>query len=221
MTSDLRTASSVTITVQGLQARNEGSEVAVRLLIENGEHREHKTVTLTMEQYYTLKPRKGLITEEQYDTLESAGEYCRALRAGENLLAYGANSRQLLARKLTQRGYSREVSANVAEYLSDMGLINEENDMRREVEKCLSKLWGARRIQSHLWGRGFASESFSDLPALLEEIDFAANCATLIRKKYGTLPTEPDERRRMTASLTRYGYTLGEIREACRRLSQD
>ncbi len=216
MTNDFAPASGITVTIQALRAQNEGAEVAVQLLIENGEHRERKTVTLTMEQYCALRPQKGSITEEQYDALEAAGEYCRALRAGENLLSYGANSRQMLARKLTTRGYSREVSANVAAHLSDIGLINEENDMQREVEKCLRKLWGARRIRSHLWSRGFDSEAISNLPSLMEEIDFAENCATLIRKKYGTLPTDPDERRRMTASLSRYGYTLTEIREACR-----
>ena len=54
----------------------------------------------------------------------------------------------------------------------------------------------------------------AELPALLEDIDFVANCAALICKHYGIPPTQPDDRRRMMASLGRYGYSLSEIREA-------
>ncbi len=209
----------LTITVRALRAQHEGAEVMVQVLIENGEQKEQKNLLLTMEQYCDLKVQKGRIDEETYERLEAASEFCHALRHGEYLLSWGANSAQMLARKLVQRGYSREVSAEVAEHLCAMGLINEASDVRREVEKCLRKLWGAKRIQSHLWSRGFGSDALQELPQLLEEIDFAKACSLLIQKKYGTVPTDPDERRRMTASLARYGYTLGEIREAIRLLT--
>ena len=100
-----------------------------------------------------------------------------------------------------------------------MGLINESEDARREVEKCLRKLWGARRIQAHLWSRGFEAEAMAELPAILADVDFVSNCVKMIQKHYGSAPTDPAELRRMTASLARYGYSMGEIREAIRSLS--
>ncbi len=209
----------LTITVRALRAQHEGAEVMVQILIENGEQKEQKSLLLTMEQYCDFKVQKGRISEEMYERLEAASEFCHALRHGEYLLSYGSNSAQMLARKLVQRGYSREVATAAAEHLAEIGLINEESDARREVEKCLRKLWGAKRIQSHLWSRGFGSEVLRELPQLLEEIDFAKACSLLIQKKYGAVPTDPNERRRMTASLARYGYTLGEIREAIQLLA--
>ncbi len=220
MTNDLPipTSGELVITVRALRAQHEGAEVMVQLLIENGEHREQKNLTVTMEQYCELGIKKGRITEERYEELEAASEFCRALRHGEYLLSYGANSAQMLSRKLVQRGYSREVAASVAEHLLRSGVIDEEKDLRREVEKCLCKLWGPKRINAHLWSRGFGSEALQIVPALFEEIDFSRACAQLIRKKYGELPADADERRRMTASLGRYGYSLGEIREAMKKI---
>ena len=202
------------ITIRSLHAQNDGAEVALRILLENGERREDRRLVLTTEQYCELKPVRGVISEERFDVLESAAQLCAAIRAGEHLLSYGANSVQTLTQKLIHRGYLHETAERAAQRLCEMGLIDEQGDLRRELEKCLRKLWGAKRIRAHMWSRGFGTDAMAELPALLEEVDFVANCAALIRKHYGTIPDDADERRRMIASLGRYGYSLSEIREA-------
>ncbi len=219
MTSDqisYSTANPLTITIRALRAQHEGAEMLVLLLLENGEHQEQKSLVITTEQYCELNLVRGPITEAVYERIEEAAELCRALRSGESLLSYGANSVQALTRKLVGKGYKREVAAIAAERLADYGLIDEERDMQREVEKCLRKLWGAKRISAHLWSKGYAQETMKGLSNLLEEVDFAQNCAELIKKHYGEIPTDADEHRRMIASLSRYGYSIGEIREAIR-----
>jgi SOS response regulatory protein OraA/RecX len=208
------------ITIRSLHAQNEGSEIAVRVLLEQGEHREERRLLITTEQYYELKLCRGVISEEMFDRLEEASLLCSAIRSGEHLLSYGANSVQMLSQKLMRRGFSRDVALSAAQKLQQMGLIDEQNDLRREMEKCLRKLWGAKRIGAHLWSRGFASDAMNELPALLEEVDFVSNCVTLIGKHYVGIPTDPDERRRMIASLSRYGYSIGEIRSAIARVEQ-
>lgn len=208
----------LTVTIRSLRFGRDGDTVQVQLLLEDGEHREQKSLLLTMEQYCELRPAKGLISEDVYERLESASEFCRALRAGESLLSYGSNSAQMLTRKLLQRGYSREAAVGAADRLAQMGVIDEARDLRREVEKCLRKLWGARRIRTQLWSRGFGSEALSELPMLLEEVDFVRNCTEWIRKHYGTCPSDIEEQRRMMAALSRYGYSVQEIRAAIRAL---
>lgn len=213
-------ASPLTITIRALRAQHEGAEMLVQLLLENGEHQEQKSLVITTEQYCELNLTKGPISEETYERIEEAAELCRALRSGESLLSYGANSVQALTRKLVGKGYSREVAAQAAQRLEGYGLIDEARDMEREVEKCLRKLWGSKRISAHLWSKGYAQETMQGLSELLEDIDFAENCAALIKKHYGEVPTDPDEHRRMIASLSRYGYSIGEIREAMRLLKE-
>lgn len=208
------TASDLTVTVRSLQARNDGAEIAVCVLLENGEQKEERRLLITAEQYCELRPVRGEITEEAFERLEAASVLCGAIRSGENLLSYGANSAQMLAQKLMRKGFSRDVATEAAQKLQQMGLIDEQSDLRRELERSVAKLWGAKRIRAHLWSRGFGTDAMAELPALLEEIDFAANCAALIRKHYTGVPTDADERRRMIASLSRYGYSITEIRDA-------
>lgn len=206
------------ITVRSLHAQGDGAEISVRLTLEQGEHREERRLTLSTEQYCELKPARGVISEELFDRMEEAATLCAAIRSGENLLSYGSNSVQMLTQKLMRRGYARDVAARAAEKLQGMGLIDEGSDLRRELEKCLRKLWGAKRIQSHLWSRGFGAQMMAELPELMAEIDFAKNCEALIRKHYVGIPTDTDEKRRMIASLSRYGYTITEIRAAMSRI---
>ena len=214
------TTNPLTITVRALRAQHEGAEMLVQLLLENGEHQEQKSLVITTEQYCEFNLTRGPISEELYEQIEEAAELCRALRSGESLLSYGANSVQALTRKLVGKGYNREVAAQAAERLAGYGLIDEERDMQREVEKCLRKLWGGKRISAHLWSKGYAAETMQGLPTLLEDVDFSQNCAALIKKHYGEVPTDADENRRMIASLSRYGYSIGEIRDAIRLLRE-
>ena len=208
----------MTITVRSLHAQNSGAEVSLGIVMACGEHREQKTLVLTMEQYCELKPCRGEISEEIYERLEAASRLCEALRCGENLLSYGANSVQMLTGKLVRRGFSKENAQRAAEKLQSMGLIDEAGDRRRAVEKCLRKLWGSKRIRAHLWGRGFGSEAMEGLEEILAEVDFVSNCKAMIQKHYGVIPTEIGEQRKMIASLTRYGYSLGEIKAALQLL---
>lgn len=204
----------VTYTVCGLRAQHDGSEMMVRVAAESPAGRETKTLVLRTEQYLTIRPEVGAISEETYERLEEAAELCAAVRAGEALLSYGSNTVAALAKKLTQRGYSRAVALAAGESLAARGLINEQSDLRREVERSLSKLWGPKRIKAHLWSRGFDAEALEALPDILAEIDFVAVCAALIQKHYVQIPEEEAERRRMISFLSRYGYSIGEIREA-------
>ena len=205
--------------VRSVQARNQGARIAVSVSVEDGEHSENRSFLITAGQYCSLNVKKGEITEEEFELLEAASRSCAAVDCGENLLSYGANSVQTLKRKIMRHGYSAQEATEAAEYLESIGLINEREDMRREVEKCLRKYWGAERIRGHLWTRGYGKDVMDELPSVLEQVDFSELCAALIRKHYGGWPEERDARNRMVASLYRYGYQLNEIKEAGKRLT--
>ncbi len=209
-------SSGLTVTLRAIRSCHEGAEVALSIRLEDGEHSESRTLMLTMEQYLELKPIKGPLDEETFERLEEASALCRAIRAGESLLSYGSNTVQRLSRKLVQKGFSREVARRAAEHLEGIGLIDEDKDLVREIEKCTRKLWGSKRITAHLWSRGFGPEAMEGVRELLDEIDFVTLCAALIRRHWGGLPENGEDMRRMTASLSRYGYSLSEIREASR-----
>lgn len=202
-----------------LRAQRDGAEIAVGITLERGEQSENLVLPLSVDVYCELKPQKGEISEEQFLLLEVASRRCMAIRCGENLLSYGPNTAQALSRKIMKHGFSREEAENATAHLLSLGLIDELSDMEREVEKCLRKHWGERRIRAHLWNRGFDPRTLERLPEILESVDFSEVCADLIRKHYGGIPQDAESRNRMNASLYRYGFSFAEVRAAARILN--
>ena len=204
------------ISVSSIRTRNEGAEMEVTVVMGNGTVRDVRKLVILTEQYCELNPKKGPISEEQFEALETASRLCGALQSGQSALSYGSASVLHLACKIMKKGYSKEEATAAAERLQALGLINENSNLEAEVNKCLRKLWGARRIQSHLWTKGFSKKTLESLPLLLEDVDFPANCAALISKHHASLPADPDAQKKLFASLVRYGYSAQEIRQAFR-----
>lgn len=203
------------ITVKALRAKHGGAEVAVTVTISDGTHAETRELLLTAEQYAECKPKKGSISEEKFERLETAAQFGAAVRKGSTILGYGANSKQMLIRKLRSRGFDAEQSVAAAEYLANSNCLNEAEDAVREAEICIRKLWGRRRIIDHLRSRGYGKDVLASLEPLFEQTDFEGNCRRLIEKRYRTFPTDRDGMRKLYAALFRYGYSSDEIRSAC------
>lgn len=207
--------------LRAIRAQNSGSEIALQIALTSGERVEIRALTVATEDFLSLGLKKGEIDRETFETLERADSILGATRCGERLLAYAAQTERTLARKLEQRGYGREEAALAVERLSASGLIDEEREVEREVERCLSKLWGARRIREQLYARGYGKAALSRLPDLLAEVDLTANCEALIRRRYGGAPEDRDAERRLLAALYRYGYAADEIRAALRAVKDE
>lgn len=195
-----------------LRSRKDGEEIAVTVELTGSGGSESRTFVISVEQYCSLKPQKGEISPQMCEALETASGLYGALRCGMNLLGYGANSSGTLLSKIMRKGYTKEEAAVAVERLSDMGLLREDEILEREVEKCLRKMWGPRRIEAYLTAKGFRRESMTSLPELFGRADFEAGCRQLVKKHYGTVPTDKSERQKMIAFLFRYGYTYDQIR---------
>lgn len=205
--------------ITGLRTSDSGRLVVVTVELTDGQHSETRTLRLNTRQYCDLSPVRGPISRGYFAQLEQESRLCEAMRFGERLLAYAPNTPWRLVQKLRRRGFTREEAETAVDRFRQMGIIDEEADLRRETELCLRKLWGAGRIRVHLQTCGFSKESLSALPELLAEVDFAANCAELVRRRYGDIPSDHAGCNRVMAALIRYGYTSSEIRRAARLLS--
>ena len=191
-----------------------------------GGQRLRQRIPLTAGQYAGMGLSVGPVPAEEAARLTEAGQLCRAIRKGMELLGYGDLSVRRMVWKLTVRGADRETAAGAAAYLKEKGFLREESAAERRAEQGARKLWGPRRIRQDLMGQGYeeaavqaAMEALSD-PENPEATDYIANCAILIRKKYGQVPADRQERQRMIAGLTRLGYTYEQIREAARMVSE-
>lgn len=189
--------------------------VSVRVRLTEGDHSQSVSLAVDEMQAARLELGAGMeLDREQYERLELAAQRYEITARGLELLSYGANSRRGLLTKLVHRGYDRELCADVVDELFQRGLVNETADAEGIIRTCLARGYGRRRIIMKLRERGYENETVSLAFEAFEGVDYTANCAEMIRKKYKCIPTERRELDRLVAAMVRYGYSYGEIKGA-------
>ncbi|MBQ7171963.1 MAG: regulatory protein RecX [Clostridia bacterium] len=200
----------MTFRVTACRAAGDGETASLFLLCEGTAGSEEKTLLLFSEDalpYLFSPPRE--VSEEEVNALFAAESRCAAVRAALRLLSYGDNSSADLCRKLRQRGISREDAAFACEKMRENGYLDDDALLRdRILADAREKLWGRRRIEASLLGKGYPREDVQNALSLLEgEIPFEENKRTLLLRKFGKeKPQSAEESRKMRAFLTRYGY---------------
>ena len=206
------------INVTALVALNSGEETCVCVELTDGTHTEAQKLTLLTKQYADIRIKKGQIDRNKYEEIVRASRLASAYKKGLVFLGYGSHSKKTLYFKLKSRGFEDEITNEAIAMLSSEGYINEDSSCLREAEKSLQKLWGKKRIISHLYSKGFSESSVRDALDELGEIDYAENCKKLILRdhKRGLLAAREDkaEMSKLVASLTRMGYSFSEIKSA-------
>ena len=197
-------------------------EIAVSVEISNGEHIQKERLVISSAQCADLAIKYGDIDEQQYDAILFASQIHTAVRQGLSILSYGICSENALVRKLISRGNSREIAEIATEELKENGYIDQDEDAAREAERGAVKLWGKIRITASLREKGYSDDSIRYALTYLRAsgVDYIENCATLIRRRWGEIPSDPAERRKMVAAVMRYGYTTDEIRAACKTIKK-
>lgn len=189
--------------------------VCIKILISDGEHSERKSLVVSEDDFADLGLCAGAeLDMDMYEQLDAAAEHYEALRRGIYLLSYGANSRHSLALKLRRRGYDKQLAEDVADELYRRGYINECADAEGVIRACLVRKYGKKRIIMKLHERGYENKVICEAFCAFENVDYTANCAELIRKKYKCLPEERAELDKLIGALVRYGYSYGEIKGA-------
>lgn len=166
--------------------------------------------------YTELALSVGISSSFVYDAVEREAKIYSAYKRALYMLGFASSSRKALCRKLIAKGCEPEFSELALERLEANGLLCEADSAIREGERCLEKLWGPERIRAHLKEKGYSDDSVSAVFFSFEDsaVDFDANCATLLEKKYSQIPTDKKELQKIIASLMRYGYSLSQIKRA-------
>ena len=158
----------------------------------------------------------GEISARRLGELRYAEELYRAVIKSLELLGYGSMSRRRLGDKLMARGFSREIAYGAVDYVAERGYMDDADTADRFARRGIAKLWGPRRIKEDLFARGYTAEVIEIAMSELDDVDFAQNCATVIRKKYGGIPVDMAARRKLAAALVRQGYASEHINRAMR-----
>lgn len=203
------------IEICSLSAAGE-DEIAVSIEMRAADRSEKRRLVIPSETYIELGLSKGECSRELYDTLEREAEIYTAYRRGLAILGYGACSKRMLTSKLISKGIDRSIAGIAVEKIDSRGYIAEDASARREAERCAAKLWGESRIRAHLASKGYGKDAVDDAMFSLEDagVDFEENCVKLVESKCKCIPTDKLAMQKLIASISRYGYSLGEVKNA-------
>lgn len=191
---------------------------------------------------YCIRSSKGttfemLVSEEQYARFDiKEGDkiddvhflkireemiFDNARRHAFSILSYGENNKKTLVQKLRAKGFPYEVCENIALYMEHRGYIDEKKQIGLLCDTFLRKKFGKLKIKNELIAKGYRREDVDEYVSKnLSEVDFAENCAYIIENKYNPVPREAGELAKMMGALMKYGYTVGDIKEAVRRVME-
>ena len=203
------------IEICSLSAAGE-DEIAVSIEMRAADRSEKRRLVIPSETYIELGLSKGECSRELYDTLEREAEIYTAYRRGLAILGYGACSKRMLTSKLISKGIDRSIAGIAVEKIDSRGYIAEDASARREAERCAAKLWGESRIRAHLASKGYGKDAVDDAMFSLEDagVDFEENCVKLVESKCKCIPTDKLAMQKLIASISRYGYSLSEVKSA-------
>ena len=186
----------------------------VRIVISAGDERERHEFMLLEELVERLEISCSSIDPELMPEIEYCGDVTKAYFSACSSFAFAPSSLKGLERKLIQKGFASDIAREAVGFISSRGVVDEVGVALRRLELMVKKLWGRSRIIAKLREEGFSAEAMASIDEYIREVDFAENCALLIEKKFGRVPSDRDERDKMLASLSRYGYSMSEIKKA-------
>lgn len=185
------------------------------VLVEADDTTQSKKFVISKKKFTELGITTYAINAEMYSRIAEAHVLNEAITKGVDLLSYSDKNPEQIKRKLIEKGYPRETAEEAASELAETGLIREDVQAQRAAEVLARKMRGPSRIKSELYQKGFSSEVISEAIAHVEEsCDFDEICAKLIIKKFGEIPKDSGERRKMVQFLVRSGFSGSNIREA-------
>lgn len=153
------------------------------------------------------------ITDEQLHTLVQKSEQRRAKERALYLITYRDHSKKELEQKI-RRDCSPEVAQRTAEYMEELGLVDDEDFAERYAKELLRrKHLSPRGIKYKLREKGIADEIAENVIANLE-IDSYEEIKQILNKKYCGYDEDEKIRKRAISALQRLGWSWSDIKSA-------
>ena len=200
-----------------LSAKPQGGErVVLRISVSSPSGSEETEMVILSEHFGKMDLSLGMLDAEIMTEIEYWSEVARAYFSACSSFAYTPSSLSALQKKLVQKGFPKDVASDAIESVNSRGFVDESQIALRRAQICVDKKWGRQRILMKLKEEGFGDDSLDEAKGFLDTVNFAENCAALIKRKFGELPEDRHDRELMYASLSRMGYSTSDMREAQR-----
>lgn len=166
------------------------------------------------------------LDEATYEALTAAVQKSAVRERALNLIAARPLSRRELLEKLTAKPRDpkkepadpAEAEA-VADWLEELGYLDDARYARSVVEHYSAKGYGERKLRDELWRRGVPREYWAD--ALETQGDPAEAIDRFLEQKLRGWSGDRRELKRVTDALARKGFSWSEISDALGRYEID
>ncbi len=148
---------------------------------------------------------------------KAAGEMSAKMRA-VRIVSASSVSKSDLERRLVQKGENKSDARQAVDWMTDMGLLDDEKTARQVVEHCIAKGYGLARAKQALYEKQipktYWDAALSDYPDQQDKI------LSFLRSRLGESWDEKALRRAVDALLRR-GHAYPQIRRALNVLSEE
>lgn len=174
---------------------------------------------VTEEEVLRFGLRAGLeLTPEITGALESSVKTSRAKAQAANIIGSRALSKRELTKRLVQKGNETADAQTAADWLEEIGAVNDENYAAALVRHYGGKGYGPARVREELRRRGVDRELWDE--AMLEMPDAQEILDQLIQKKCRGDLSDPKEKKRVSDMLLRRGFAWSDVRSAMSRYAE-
>ena len=171
------------------------------------------------------------VSDELYDRLIEAAGRSTVRAKALDYISHRPMSRKELVDKLTAKpprtrdGRERqplaapEQAAEIADWLEDLGYLNDAEYAKTIARHYSAKGYGDRKVKDELFRRGVPQQYWQE--ALLEAQPPEDGVDEFLRKRFRGQVPDQKELKRASDALARRGYNWSEIREGLNRYGAD
>lgn len=171
---------------------------------------------VTEEELLRFGLRPGMeVDEETLEALRASARSSSARAAAASMIGSRALSKKELTKRLIQKGSEESDARAAADWLEDIGAVNDAGYAASLVRHYGGRGYGPARVREELRRRGVDRALWDE--AMEEMPDAGAILDQLIRKRCRGDLSDPKERRRTSDALLRRGFSWSEVKAAMGR----
>lgn len=160
--------------------------------------------------------RAGMeLDDESLETLQAAAKASSAKAAAANMIGSRALSKKELTRRLVKKGNEEADAQAAADWLEDIGAVNDASYAASLVRHYGGRGYGPARVREELRRRGVDRELWDEAMEEMPETEDILD--RLIQKRCRGDLSDPRERKRTCDALMRRGFSWGEVKSAMAR----
>ena len=160
------------------------------------------------------------LSDEEADRLTQAIENENFRAHALRMIMDTPRSRKEFVKLLEKMDCPPEKAREIADWLEDLGYLDDAAYAREVVELYVRKGYGERKIRDELYRRGVPRELWDEALGQIQEEDSASAIDAFLEKKLKG-SRDPKDVKRASDALARRGYRWPEISDALRRYGME